>query len=66
MPLPKERIYTTKDIYSLPEGKRAELIDGQIYHMAPPGRKHQEIIAKFSGSDHRLFAAGYLKSPTTE
>lgn len=44
MPLPKERIYTAKDIYSLPEGKRAELIDGQIYHMASPGRKHQGLV----------------------
>ena len=43
MPLPKESIYTLKDIYNLPEGKRAELIDGQIYYMAPPSRKHQRI-----------------------
>lgn len=43
MPLPKERIYTTEDIYNLPEGTRAELIDGQIYYMAPPSRRHQEI-----------------------
>ena len=42
MPLPKERIYTIDDIYALPEGERAELIDGQIYYMAPPSRKHQE------------------------
>ena len=48
MHLPIERLYTTEDIYSLPEGERAELVDGQIYYMAPPGRKHQEIIAKFT------------------
>lgn len=30
MPLLKENIYTIKDIYSLPEGERAELIDGQL------------------------------------
>ena len=35
MPLPKERIYTIDDIYNLPEGERAELINGQIYYMAP-------------------------------
>lgn len=34
MPLPKEELYTIDDIYSLPEGERAELIDGQIYDMA--------------------------------
>ena len=43
MPLPKEELYTIGDIYSLPEGERAELIDGQIYDMAPPSRHHQEI-----------------------
>ena len=41
--LRKEVIYTTEDIYSLPDGKRAELIDGQIYYMSPPNRKHQKI-----------------------
>lgn len=39
----QEKIYTVDNIYSLPEGKRAELIDGQIYYMAPPTRKHQRI-----------------------
>lgn len=43
MPLPQERIYTTDDIYALPDGERAELVDGQIYYMAPPSRKHQRI-----------------------
>ena len=35
MPLPKYDAYTTDYIYSLPEGKRAELIDGIVYDMAP-------------------------------
>ena len=43
MPLPKENTYTTDYIYSLPEGQRAELIDGVIYDMAPPNRLHQKI-----------------------
>lgn len=38
--------YTIDDIYNLPEGERAELIDGQIYMMAPPNRIHQEISGK--------------------
>ena len=46
MPLPQERLYTTDDIYTLPEGTRAELIDGRIYYMAPPSRKHQEIAGE--------------------
>lgn len=45
MPLPKERIYTIDDIYSLPDGTRAELIDGQIYYMAPPSTTHQRILS---------------------
>ena len=44
MPLPKEETYTTKDIYALPAGERAELIDGKIYDMAPPSRIHQKLV----------------------
>ena len=43
MPLPKHNAYTIEDIYALPDGQRAELIDGQIYDMAPPSRIHQKI-----------------------
>lgn len=38
------QVYTIEDIYALPEGQRAELIDGQIYNMAPPNARHQDII----------------------
>ena len=48
MPLPKEELYTTDFIYSLPDGERAELIDGQIYYMAPPTFIHQNIIVELS------------------
>lgn len=43
--LAQEKIYTIDDIYALPDGQRAELIDGQIYNMAPPSRNHQEILS---------------------
>ena len=43
MALAHEKAYTIDDIYALPEGERAELIDGQIYYMAPPTRTHQKI-----------------------
>ena len=43
MPLLKEEKYTVEDIFNLPEGERAELIDGQIYYMAPPKRVHQKL-----------------------
>jgi Uma2 family endonuclease len=36
--------YTVDDIYALPEDERAELIDGQIYYMASPNRKHQAVL----------------------
>ena len=48
MPLPKENTYTTDYIYSLPEGQRAELIDGVIYDMAPPNRLHQKLVMNLS------------------
>lgn len=44
MPLPKETSYTVNDIYALPDGERAELIDGKLYMMAPPSRMHQELV----------------------
>lgn len=36
MPLPKQHAYTSEDYWNLPDGQRAELIDGQLYNMAPP------------------------------
>ena len=43
MPLPNNT-YTVEDIYSLPDGERAELIDGKIYMMAPPSTRHQRLV----------------------
>ena len=40
----KEETYTIDDIYTLPEGERAELIDGKIYYMAPPNTNHQRLV----------------------
>ena len=48
MPLPQRDDYTGEDIYALPEGPRAELIDGQIYYMAPPSRRHQNLLFSIS------------------
>ena len=50
MSLPQEKLYTTADIYDLPDGQRAELIDGQIYYMAPPSRRHQKISMELSAT----------------
>ena len=43
MALPQEKICTIEEIYALPDGERAELIDGRFYSMAPPNRIHQKI-----------------------
>ena len=51
MPLQKEVLYTTEYIHSLPDGERAELIDGAIY----------------SRADHTLYTAcpQWNKQPVT-
>lgn len=46
-PLKKEKIYTIDDIYSLPDGERAELIDRHLYSMAPPSTGHQRLVKEF-------------------
>lgn len=43
--LRRENVYTINDIYALPDGERAELIDGKIYYMAPPNTKHQRLVS---------------------
>ncbi|MBD5550054.1 MAG: Uma2 family endonuclease [Lachnospiraceae bacterium] len=45
--LKKEEVYTIEDIYALPDGQRAELIDGKIYYMTPPNTKHQRLVHFF-------------------
>ncbi len=49
--------HTIDEIYALPEGVHAELIDGQIYYMATPTRQHQEI----TGEMH-LAVANYIRA----
>ncbi len=54
MPLPRKQMYTIDDIYNLPDGQRAELIDGKMYMMAPPSTMHQRILSQllYSIADH--------------
>lgn len=40
--------YTIADIEMLPEGERAELIDGALFRMEAPTRVHQKIVMKLS------------------
>ena len=45
-----ERIYTYEDYLNWPEEERVELIDGKIYYMAAPSKKHQELLRRLSNS----------------
>lgn len=38
--------YTVADIEALPEGERAELIDGEIFVMESPSATHQELLGE--------------------
>lgn len=40
--------YTTADIESLPEGERAELIDGELFRMDAPTLTHQDLLMQLS------------------
>lgn len=62
MPLPKEnKAYTYGDYITWPEDKRIELIDGQIYMMAPPSRVHQKVLG---GIFYQFF--NYLQGKSCE
>ena len=50
MPLLKNDQYTSEDYWNLPEGTRAELIDGKLYDMAPPSRIHQQLVMELAGT----------------
>lgn len=57
MALPQKLTYTASDYYALPEGVRAELIDGQIYYQAAPSRAHQKLLSGLHATIYH-----YLKS----
>lgn len=40
--------YTVADIEALPEGERAELIDGEMFWMDAPMRIHQKLLIEFA------------------
>lgn len=44
----KKDTYTIEVIYALPDGERAELIDGEIYDLAPPNTRHQILVMDLS------------------
>lgn len=48
MPLPQKQYCTADDYWNLPDGQRAELIDGELYFMAPPDFLHQKLVSEFT------------------
>ena len=41
-----DRVYTIEDFRALPEGFRAELVDGKLFFMESPSTIHQEIVGE--------------------
>lgn len=41
-------LLTSDDLWALPDGERAELINGKLYAMAPPSRIHQKLVYHIS------------------
>jgi len=46
--LRQEKYYTYEDWLNLDDGHRYELLDGELYMMAEPSRRHQEIQMEMS------------------
>lgn len=44
------------DILALPDGVRAELIDGKLYYMSAPSRRHQQILMKLGFTIYQYFS----------
>lgn len=56
-----DRSYTYDDYMNSPEDVRIEIIDGEIFNMAPPSRIHQMISGELFGEIHH-----YLKDQSCE
>ena len=48
--LAERKDFTVEDIENLPEGVRAELIDGQIFYFAAPLLVHQQLLVQLSNA----------------
>ena len=57
MSLPSNTTYTADDYWNLPDGERAELINGQLYALASPSRMHQKLIIELT-----FYFQQYIKS----
>lgn len=52
MEQPIEKYYTFADLLSWGEDERAEIINGNLYMMAPPSRIHQEVSGELFAQMH--------------
>lgn len=52
MELSQNKLCSVKDIYALPDGQRAELIEGKMYMMVPPIRLHHHLVMNISALIH--------------
>ncbi len=50
---------TIEDIYALPDGQRAELIDGDMYMMSPPNRIHQKLVSELHAKIHSYIGSNH-------
>lgn len=41
-----DMVYTAQDYWNLPDGRRAELIGGELWDLATPTRRHQRIVSR--------------------
>ena len=65
MPTPDRAPRTAADYWSLPDGERAELIDGSLYAMTPPNRRHQDVVFGMAGPSPTMWTpAGALAGST--
>ncbi|MEE1160015.1 MAG: Uma2 family endonuclease, partial [Atopobiaceae bacterium] len=46
--MPKNDLQTAEDYWNLPEGVRAELINGELWDLASPSRVHQRIVSSLT------------------
>ena len=47
--------HTVEELESMPEGIRAELIDGRIFYQATPSRLHQAPLALYLNRDNETY-----------
>lgn len=47
---PEPNPCTSEDYWNLPDGSRAELVEGELYDMAPPSWEHQRLVDGIVGT----------------